>query len=193
MGNSLVLTFIKNITSNNIALYALLGICPLILYQLSIKDCLIIGTVISAIMLLSTWLIMLFYYIIIIPINLFYLKIITFTIIIYLMIQFAKITINKFYPPVSKLFDKYPEFFYTNIAIYGSIFLNIKPQLKFLNITANCFGSGLGYLILIILFSSINEMVNDRKNLSLFHQLVIALMLLGLISLVFIGATGFGQ
>lgn len=188
-----MLTFIKNLTSNNIALYALLGICPLILYQLSIKDCLIIGTVISSIMLLSTWLIMLFYYFIIIPINLFYLKIITFTIIIYLMIQFTKITINKFYPQVSKLFDKYPEFFYTNIAIYGSIFLNIKPQLKFLSSTVNTLGSGLGYLIITILFNSIKERINDSNNSSMSHQLVIALILLGLIGLVFIGATGFEQ
>lgn len=193
MGNSLVLTFVKYITSNNIALYALLGICPLISYQLSIKDCLIIGTAITAIILLSTWSIMLFYYFIIIPINLFYLKIISFTVIIYLVIQCAKITMNKFYPSVSKLYDKYPEFFYTNIAIYGSIFLNIKPQLKFLNITVSALGSGLGYLILMLFFYSIKERINDRKNSSLFHQLVIALMILGLISLVFIGATGFGQ
>ncbi|MGQ9664695.1 MAG: Rnf-Nqr domain containing protein [bacterium] len=193
MGNSLVLTFIKNITSNNIALYALLGICPLILYQLSIKDCLIIGIAITAIMLLSTWSIMLFYYFIIIPINLFYLKFISFTVIIYLMIEFAKITINKFYPSISKLFDRYPEFFHTNIAIYGSIFLNIKPQLKFLNITVNALSSGLGYLILMLFFYTIKTRINDCKNSSLFHQLVITLILLGLMSLVFVGTTGFGQ
>lgn len=190
MNDTLISIFIKNITVNNIVLYSLLGICPLILYQLSIKECLTVGIITTAIMLISTWFTMLIHHFLIIPLNLSYLKIFGFIIITYLIIELIKTIINKLNFPYAEIFNAYPEFFQTNFAIYGTAFLNINSSFNFLNITVNTLGVGVGYLILLLIFNCIKERFNNKQNLSRTDRLLVDLVILGLISLVFVGAIG---
>jgi|GEM_PF-1229894 len=190
MNENLIVLFIKALTGNNLILYSLLGICPLVLYQLNIKECFSIGLIITAIMLIGTWLTLFFFNFILLQMNLIYLKILCFVFFIYLIIQFIKIIANRFSPSLSKLFDTYPEFFYTNYAIYGLAFLNINLIFEFLNATVLALGSGLGYLIVILIFNAIKERINDIKKLSPSRRLFMELVVLGLMSLVFICITG---
>jgi len=190
MNENLIVLFIKALTGNNLILYSLLGICPLVLYQLNIKECFSIGLIITAIMLIGTWLTLFFFNFILLQMNLIYLKILCFVFFIYLIIQFIKIIANRFSPSLSKLFDTYPEFFYTNYAIYGLAFLNINLNFEFLNATVLALGSGLGYLIVILIFNAIKERINDIKKLSPSRRLFMELVVLGLMSLVFICITG---
>lgn len=190
MSNTLISIFIKNISANNIVLYSLLGICPLILYQLSIKESLAISVFTIAIMLISTWLTMLIYHFLILPLNLSYLKIFGFIIITYLIIELIKTLINKLNSPYAEIFDAYPEFFYTNFAIYSTAFLCIDSNFNFVNSTVDALGFGVGYFILLIIFNCIKERFNNKQNLSRTDSLLVDLVILGLISLVFVGAIG---
>lgn len=191
MINSLVAIFIKNITGNNIVLYTLLGVCPLILYQITIKESLALGIIMTVIIFFCTHITLLIYNFIILPLNLDYLKILSFIITIYLVMQLIKSIFNKINSSYAKLFDTYPEFFYTNFAVYGSVFLHVKSNFNFLNITVNSLGTGIGYLVILVIFNSIKERLSDSQNLTRSYRIFIELIILGLMSLVFVGTMSF--
>ncbi len=190
MTSSLLGTVINQITGNNIVLYSLLGICPLILYRLNFKECYSTGLIIVVIMLLSFWMNLFVYHFLLLPLNFTHLRIVLFVLIIYLTIYFAEVAMNKYYPPLAILFKQYPEFFYTNYAIYGAVLLNVSHKLAFFDSTISVLGSGLGYFIVLFIFMEVKERINAIKKISAPRRMFLELSILALMSLVFISVTG---
>ncbi len=190
MNDTFLAIFINAITGKNIALYSLLGLCPLIFYKIDIKRSLLIGVLITIIMFFSNWLILLIFYIILLPLNLIYLQILFSVLLTYLTIHCTRLLAKKFSPSLVVLFDTYPEFFYTNYAIYGIAFLNLNRMSEYWNSTVFALGSGIGYTIVILILMAIKERLHSVKKMPLSKRTIGELVILGLMSLVFISMTG---
>ncbi|MEO0185935.1 MAG: Rnf-Nqr domain containing protein [candidate division WOR-3 bacterium] len=190
MANNLLVLLINKISSNNVVLYSLLGICPLILYRINLQECLSTGIIIVVIMLVSSWLNLFIYHFLLLPLNFTHMAIVLFVFITYLTIHYTKIAMNQYYPSFAILFKQYPEFFYTNYAIYGTTMLNISNNVVFWNYTLSVLGSGLGYFIVIFIFMAIKERIYTIKRISTPSRLFMELSILALMSLVFSSITG---
>ncbi|MGB9720225.1 MAG: Rnf-Nqr domain containing protein [bacterium] len=190
MANNLLAILVDHIIGSNIVLYTLLGICPLILYAVNLKECLMIGIILIVIMLISAWLNLFIFYFLLRPLNFTHVAIVLFILITWLTIHYIRFAMNQSYPYLAILFDKYPEFFYTNYAIYGTVFLNINRKLVFLDTTISVLASGLGYLVVILIFMTIKERIYLIKKISRPWRLFMELSILALISLVFLSITG---
>ncbi len=190
MSENLLLTLVNAIIGNNLVLGFLLGTCPLILYQLNIKTSLMTGILISIIMLISTILVQMLYYLLLVTAGFAYLKIVSVILITYLVMYVTRTITRRYKLSIAELFDIYPEFFYTNYAIYGLIFLNIGPKPAYLHTAISALGSAAGYVLIMIVFYAIKERNKDNKHLSPAQQIVIQLTALGLLGIVFMSISG---
>ncbi|MEO0124314.1 MAG: Rnf-Nqr domain containing protein [candidate division WOR-3 bacterium] len=190
MNNNLLNIFIDAVFGKNIVLYYLLGLCPLILYKTSIKESFVIGTNLTIIMVVCSFVSVFVNNLLLIPFNLGYLKILFIILIIYLIIYCGKVLLSKFSPNLSALFDNYPEFFFTNYALYGVIFLNISFKSRVLPAVLSSFGFGIGYLILTIIFMAIKEKLRFEQKTTALKNIYLELIILGLISLVIFSIIG---
>ncbi|MEO0160925.1 MAG: Rnf-Nqr domain containing protein [candidate division WOR-3 bacterium] len=186
--NAILSLLWETLTKNNVCLYYLLGICPLLLYNLNLGESFITGLVIILLMVLGNWVVFIIEKIFLLPLGLSYMQISFFVLIIYLLLYYSKIMVKRLPGNLSDLFDNYPEFFFTNYAIYGVIFLNRSSNLPFWETTVASFGFGFGYLVILVLFMLIKEKmnINERMPIPVFRQLLIlSLMSLVFMSLIF--------
>ncbi len=178
------------IIGKNIVLYYMLGISPLILYKTSIKESLSIGFILTIIMIICSSVSILVNNFILIPLNLNYLQIVFILVINYFIIYYAKFLLHRFSSNLAVLFENYPDFFYTNYAVYGLIFLSINLKSSLLPVVIFSFGSGIGYLIVIIIFMALKERLMFEYNSSKFKNIYLELIALGLFGLVFFSIAG---
>lgn len=190
MGNNLLNIFIDGFWGKNIILYYLLGVCPLILYKTAIKESFAIGIILTIIMSLCSFVSTLVNNFFLIPFHLEYFQIIFIIIIIYLVIYYTKILLSRFSPNLSDLFDKYPEFFFTNYALYGVVFLNISFKSNILPAVLSSFSFGIGYLIVTILFMAIKEKIRFEQRTAALKSIYLELVILGLLGIVFFSISG---
>jgi len=190
MNDNLLNIFIDAILGKNIVLYYILGICPLILYKTNIKETLSICFILLIIMVICASVCLVVNNLILIPLNLSYLQILLILIIIYLIIYYTKTLLSRFSPELSFLFDKYPEFFYTNYAVYGLVILTINLKLKIMPGMMFALGSGIGYLIIAIIFMEIKDRLWPGYKTGNLKRIYLELIILGLVSLIFMSITG---
>ncbi|MCX7995291.1 MAG: hypothetical protein N3A65_05935 [candidate division WOR-3 bacterium] len=181
-----VLIFLDALFKKNVVLYHLLGISPFLLYNIKLKESLHTGLIIAAIMVVSNVLTFAAERLFFIPLGFGHLRILFVILSVYFIIYYSKFFLKKFSSELSSLFDNYPEFFYTNYALYGSVFLNRGEGLNFISTIISALGMGTGYLIVLFIFITCKERVDMNKKLSLFSRLSRELVLLGLMSIVFI-------
>jgi len=98
--------------------------------------------------------------------------------------------LSSFSPEFSSLFDKYPEFFYTNYAVYGLVFLTVNFKLKIMSGIMFSLGSGIGYLIVAIIFMAIKDRLWSGYKTGHLKRIYVELIILGLVSLIFMSITG---
>lgn len=127
---------------------------------------------------------------ILVPLKLNHLQILLILIITYLIIYYTKTLLSRFSPELSFLFDKYPEFFYTNYAVYGLVFLTINLKLKIIPGMMFALGSGIGYLIIAIIFMEIKDRLWPGYKTGNLKRIYLELIILGLVSLIFMSITG---
>ncbi len=190
MNENLLNVFIDAVVGRNIILYYILGVCPLILYKTSINESFFIGIILTIVMVISAFVAVLINFILTL-LHLSYLQILLIIIIVYLIIYYTRIILNRFFPNSSKLFANYPEFFYTNYALYGLVFLNINIKADILPAVVFSFGAGVGYLIITVIFMAIKERLGFARKTNNLENIYLGLIILGLISLLFWNISGF--
>uniref|UniRef100_A0A7V1EH01 Uncharacterized protein n=1 Tax=candidate division WOR-3 bacterium TaxID=2052148 RepID=A0A7V1EH01_UNCW3 len=190
MDYNLLNIFIDAVLGKNIVLYYILGICPLILYKANINKILSICSILTIIMVICSSVCLTVNNLILIPLKLNYLQILLILIITYLIIHYTKILLSSFSPALSSLFDKYTEFFYTNYAVYGLVFLTVNFKLKIMSGIMFSFGSGIGYLIVAIIFMAIKDRLWSGYKTGHLKRIYVELIILGLVSLIFMSITG---
>ncbi len=190
MNDNLLNIFIDAILGKNIVLYYILGICPLILYKTNIKETLSICFILLIIMVICPMVCLIVNNYILVPLKLNHLQILLILIITYLIIYYTKTLLSRFSPELSFLFDKYPEFFYTNYAVYGLVFLTINLKLKIIPGMMFALGSGIGYLIIAIIFMEIKDRLWPGYKTGNLKRIYLELIILGLVSLIFMSITG---
>lgn len=190
---------ISMIFINNFIFSKFLGLCPFLGVSKETKPAVSMGLAVIFVMVCSAVITWFLYYFILIRFNLEYLRTITFILVIAAFVQFIEMVIRKNSPGLYKSLGIYLPLITTNCAVLGVTILNINNfyfsgqavKGSFFYSTFQAFFAGIGFLIALLLMSGIRERLELVVVPKCMRGIPIAFVVASIMSLAFMGFTGF--
>jgi electron transport complex protein RnfA len=170
---------------NNFILTQFLGLCPFIGVSRNVDSAVGMGfavTFVMSIASLTTWAI---YNWLLVPLNLGFLQTITFILVIAALVQLVEMVIQKISPPLYKSLGIYLPLITTNCAVLGIALIAVRSGYNALESFVAGFSAGLGFLLAIVLMSTIREKLDTEWVPRPFRGTPIAFITGGLMALAF--------
>ena len=127
------------------------------------------------------------------PLDVEYLRLISFIVIIAAAVQFTELMIRRSSPMLHQVLGLFVPLITTNCAVLGVALLNIQRSVSFLQAVAYGIGGGLGFSLVMVLFSGMRERLDFADVPMPFRGTAIALVTAGMMALGFIGFAGLVQ
>lgn len=184
---------------NNFILSKFLGLCSFIGVSKETKPAVSMGLAVTFVTTMSSIITWLIYRYILIPFDITYLRTICFILVIASFVQFVEMVIRKTAPALYKAFGIYLPLITVNCAVLGVAVLNSEmffinknvPQGSFLMSVTQGFFAGIGYLIAMLLMSGIRERLELIDVPRALKDVPLAFIIASLMSLSFMGFSGF--
>ncbi|VFP86591.1 Ion-translocating oxidoreductase complex subunitA [Candidatus Erwinia haradaeae] len=189
MANYLLL-FIGTILVNNFVLVKFLGLCPFMGVSKQLETAISMGLATTFVMTLAaivSWMVNL---LILLPLDLIYLRTITYILIISVVVQFTEMVMRKTSPHLYQLLGIFLPLITTNCAVLGVPILSIHLHHTFMQAALYGFSASIGFSLVMVLFSGIRERLSLADTPSPFKGSSIALITAGLMAMAFMGFTG---
>jgi electron transport complex protein RnfA len=175
---------------NNIVLAKFLGLCPLMGVSNNYQSALGMGlatTFVLTLAALSSWCIQNW---ILEPLNLEFLQILSFILVIAALVQFTELVMRKISPLLHKALGVFLPLITTNCAVLGVALLNVQGDHRWFESLIYGFGSALGFTLVMLIFASIRERLAVADLPAVFEGIPVAMMTTGFLSLAFMGFSG---
>lgn len=195
----LLSVIIGSIFVNNFILSRFLGLCPFIGVSKNIKPSISMGfavTFVTTCASIMTWLI---YQYVLIPFHIEFLRTISFILVIAAFVQLVEMVILKTSPVMYRVLGIYLPLITTNCAVLGVAVLNSDMFFAnghsvkggFLLSTVQGFSVGVGFTLVLILMSGIRERLDLANIPESLKGAAIAFIVASLMSIAFMGFSGF--
>jgi electron transport complex protein RnfA len=184
------LIFLSALLVNNILLIRFLGLCPFFGISSSIKASVGMGFAVVFVMTLSTAISWLVFNLVLAPLGLEFLRTGAFILTIAAFVQLVEMFIRKVFPPLYRALGIYLPLIVTNCAVLGTAFLANDQKLNFLNSVVYALGVSLSFMIAIVLFAGLREVIDHAPISKSFKGQPIAFITASLMSLAFLGFKG---
>ncbi len=183
--------FFAAIFTNNILLTNFLGLCPFLSISRQMKSAFGLGIAVAFVMGSTAALNNLVYYNLLLPFHLEHFRYIVFIIIIAGFVQLVEMTVERFFPPLYYMLGIFLPLITVNCAILGvSLFMIIRKYTLIQSIAYGA-GSGIGWLLAIIIIGAIREKIQGKAKLPKgLEGPAITLIITGILSLAFIVFSG---
>ncbi len=200
MDLSLLLSIIiGNIFINNFILFKFLGLCPFIGVSKKTGPALSMGAAVIFVMVLSSIITWCIYNFLLVPLEIEFLRTICFILVIASFVQLVEMVILKTNPPLYRALGIYLPLITTNCAVLGVTVLNINMFSKnaaalpasFFYTVLQGLCAGLGFMLAMLLMSGIRERLDLLDLPESLKGMPAAFIVASMISLAFIGFTGF--
>lgn len=188
---ALVALSLNAILIENFIFSKFLGICPFLGVSKKTNTAVGMGFAVIFTMTLASALTYVVYRFILVPAGLEYLKTIAFIIVIASLVQFIEMFLQKSLPSLYSALGIYLPLITTNCAVLGVALLNITNEYNFLFSVVYGFTAGIGFLLAIVLLSLVRERIEYCDIPEPFRGFPIALIASGLLSIAFMGFSGF--
>lgn len=188
---ALVALSLNAILIENFIFSKFLGICPFLGVSKKTNTAVGMGFAVIFTMTLASALTYVIYRFILVPAGLEYLKTIAFIIVIASLVQFIEMFLQKSLPSLYSALGIYLPLITTNCAVLGVALLNITNEYNFLFSVVYGFTAGVGFLLAIVLLSLVRERIEYCDIPEPFRGFPIALIASGLLSIAFMGFSGF--
>ena len=188
---ALVALSLNAILIENFIFSKFLGICPFLGVSKKTNTAVGMGFAVIFTMTLASALTYVVYRFILVPAGLEYLKTIAFIIVIASLVQFIEMFLQKSLPSLYSTLGIYLPLITTNCAVLGVALLNITNEYNFLFSVVYGFTAGVGFLLAIVLLSLVRERIEYCDIPEPFRGFPIALIASGLLSIAFMGFSGF--
>lgn len=186
----LIIILLSAVFINNYILSRFLGICPFLGVSKKLDSATGMSLAVIFVMLIATavtWPIQMF---LLNPNNLGYLQTIVFILVIAALVQLVEIVLKRYIPALHKSLGVYLPLITTNCAILGVTILNIDEGYTFIEAMVNSLGSGLGFMLAMIMFSGVRSKLEGADIPKSFKGLPITLVAASITSLSFMGFGG---
>lgn len=193
---SFILTAISAVLINNIILTRFLGICPLLGVSKKNSSAIGMGIAVIFVVTMSAILSYSLYMYVLLPLNIGFLRLVSFILIIASFVQFVEMVLKRYLPSLYQSLGIYLPLITTNCVVLA-VSLDVVgitggvPDYTFLQMLAYSFFTAVGYAFILIVFSFIQERLITNKNTpKAFKGSAIALITIGLVVMVFMGFSG---
>jgi len=186
----MVLIFISAAFTDNILLVRFLGMCSCLGVSKKVDTSIGLGTAVIFVTASTAALNYLVYQYILVPFQLEFLRLITFIIVIAAFVQLIEMVVERFSPALYNALGIFLPLITVNCAILGiSLFMLNKPY-GFWQTFAFGLGGGFGWFLAITLIGGIREKIREEALPQGLAGPGITLIIIGIISLAFIGFSG---
>ena len=184
-GLFIVLTFV-----NNVVLSKFYAICPLMGLSKNPKNALNMGIAVIFVIFLSSIITWLLYYYVLVPLDITYMDLITFILVIASLVQFLEMFLKKTSPDIYKSMGVYLPLITTNCAVLGVALDNITANYNLLEAAVAGIAVPLGFLIVIYIFATIRQRLDIADVPTSFKGAPIALITAGIMACAIMGIAG---
>jgi len=187
------LLIISAIFINNIVLAQYLGNCPFLGTSKSMEASIGMGVAVIFVALMATAITWVIQKYILVPLGLAFVQTIVFILIIATLVQFVEMFLKKLVPPLYDALGIFLPLITTNCAILGIAVICQRKDYEFLESLIFASASGVGFWLALVILASIRERLETTHVPDVFRGTPIALVLAGLMSLVFFVFQGMGS
>jgi electron transport complex protein RnfA len=188
--SGLIVLFISNVVISNVVLTKFLGMCPLL--GVSRKSSSAVGMGLAVIFVIVgasifTWTL---YYMVLRPLHLEYMDLITFILVIAAFVQFVEMFLKKYSPALYKALGIYLPLITTNCVVLYVTLENITRGFDFVHMLVYSAAVPTGFMLVLYIFSTIRERLDQSNVPSAFKGNPIALIVAALMAAVFTSFAG---
>lgn len=185
-----LLIIVGTVWVNNLVLSQFLGLCPFMGVSRKLETAIGMGLATTFVLTLSsvssylvdTWLLA--------PLDLQYLRTLSFILVIAAIVGFTEMVVRKTSPILHNVLGIYLPLITTNCAVLGVALLNIQQQHGFIESALYGMGGALGFTLVMVMFASLRERLVVADIPSVFKGNAIGLITAGLMALSFMGFSG---
>jgi Na+-translocating ferredoxin:NAD+ oxidoreductase subunit A len=185
-----VLLLIGTVLVNNFVLVQFLGLCPFMGVSGKLDTAIGMSLATTFVLTLASVTSYLVNQYILIPLDITYLRTMSFILVIAVVVQFTEMVVRKTSPTLYRLLGIFLPLITTNCAVLGVALLNIKEDHSFLQSAVYGFGAAVGFSLVLVLFAALRERLAAADVPMPFKGASIALITAGLMSMAFMGFTG---
>ena len=195
MIQGLVAIFLASILTENYILSKFLGICPFLGVSKKVNTAVGMSVAVTFVMVLATAVTWPIYTYLLVPNDLAYLQTIVFILIIAALVQLVEIVLRKYIPSLYNALGIYLPLITTNCAVLGVTMLVLEkgaadPTFGYLQSLVNAFGSGIGFLVAMVIFAGVRQKMEACDIPETMKGLPITLVTASLVAVSFLGFQG---
>ncbi|MCL4201331.1 MAG: NADH:ubiquinone reductase (Na(+)-transporting) subunit E [Pirellulaceae bacterium] len=179
--------------TNNILLGKFLGMCSFLSCSKQINTALGLGVAVTFVLTGTIMVNHLVYHYLLVPLGLQHLMLIIFIAVIAGCVQFVEMFIERFSPRLYYALGIFLPLITVNCAILGAALFMVIDEYNLLETLAFGFGSGIGWLLAIVLLAGLRKRMGYSDPPKPFRGVAITMILTGIMALAFMGFAGMGQ
>ncbi len=185
------LILVGSVLVQNFVLSQFLGLCPFMGVSRKLDSATSMGLATAFVLALSAALSHLVRVFLLEPFDLEYLRTPAFILVIAAVVQFTELMLRKTSPLLHRVLGIYLPLITTNCAVLGVALLNAREDRGFIEAILFGAGAGFGFALVLWLFAAIRERIACADVPGPFRGTPIALVTAGLMSMAFLGFSGF--
>lgn len=190
IAKSVIVILLTGILTENFVLSKFFGICPFLGVSKKASSSLGMGIAVTFVMVCAsmvTWVVNEY---VLVALDIEFMKTVAFILIIALFVQLVEMVLKKFVPPLYKALGVYLPLITTNCAVLGVTILNLDNGYNFWESTINAFGAGVGFLMVMLIFSGVRGRIERCNVPAALKGTPITLIAASIVSVAFIGFGG---
>lgn len=186
-----LMILISTILVNNFVLVQFLGLCPFMGVSNKLESAMGMSLATTFVLSLSSVLSHLSYEWILKPLEVEYLRTITFILVIAVTVQFTEMVVKKASPVLYRVLGIFLPLITVNCAVLGVALLTVKKGIdSVMDAFLYGFGAAVGFSLVLVLFAALRERVAVADVPGPFKGASIGMITAGLMSLAFMGFSG---
>jgi electron transport complex protein RnfA len=186
-----LLILVSTILVNNFVLVQFLGLCPFMGVSGKLETAMGMSLATTFVLTLASVCSYLAYTWLLEPLDLTFLRTITFILVIAVVVQFTEMVVRKTSPLLYRVLGIFLPLITTNCAVLGVALLNTnRAEQTFMKSATYGLGAAIGFSMILILFAGLRERIAIADVPTPFRGAAIGMITAGLMSLAFMGFTG---
>ncbi|WP_172116540.1 electron transport complex subunit RsxA [Halomonas hibernica] len=191
--SELFIILVSTALVNNFVLVQFLGLCPFMGVSNKLESAMGMSLATTFVLTLASAASYVVYYGLLVPLDVTYLRTISFIVVIAAVVQFTEIMVRHLSPLLHQVLGIFLPLITTNCAVLGVALLSLNRELGFFHTTLYGLGAALGFSLVLVLFAAMRERLAGADVPTPFKGAAIAMVTASLMSLAFLGFSGLTQ
>lgn len=191
--SEIIVILVGTILVNNFVLTRFLGLCPFMGVSRNLEAAAGMSLATAFVLTLSSATAYLLHRYVLVPLDLEYLRTVSFILVIAASVQFTEIMVRRLSPVLEQVLGIYIPLIATNCAVLGVALINVQQSSNFVQSVFFGLGAAAGFALVLVMFSAIRERLEAADVPKPFRGTAIALLTAGIMSLAFIGFAGMAR